>query len=69
MNDDFKALKERMRGLDAVLARRGASEDRAFAQAVSMLHRAARRGDRSRAPRPELLNLLERAEGLGRRLA
>ncbi|HTP25605.1 MAG TPA: hypothetical protein VMK12_08100 [Anaeromyxobacteraceae bacterium] len=69
MNDDFKDLKERMRRLDALLERRGASEDVGFAQALSSLHRAARRGDRSRAPSPELLNLLERAEGRGRRLA
>ena len=69
MNDDFKDLKERMRRLDALLERRGASEDVGFAQALSSLHRAARRGDRSRAPSPELVNLLERAEGRGRRLA
>jgi hypothetical protein len=69
VNDDFKELKERMRRLDALLERRGASEDVAFAQALSSLHRAARRGDRSRAPTPELLVLLERAEGCGRRLA
>jgi hypothetical protein len=68
MNDEFKVLKERMRRLDALLERRGASEDVGFAQALSSLHRAARRGDRSRAPSPELLSLLERAEGYGRRL-
>ncbi len=62
MNEAFKVLKERMRQLDALLQRRGANEDIAFAQAVSSLHRAARRGDRSREPTPELMTLLERAE-------
>jgi hypothetical protein len=68
MNDDFKDLKERMRRLDALLETRGASEDVGFAQALSSLHRAARRGDRSRAPSAELVSLLERAEGCGRRM-
>ncbi len=69
MNEAFRALKERMRRLDALLESRGASEDVAFAQALSSLHRAARRGDRSREPTAELVALLERAEGFGRRLA
>ncbi len=68
MNDAFRDLKERMRRLDAILERRGATEDVGFAQAVSSLRRAARRGDRSREPTPELMNLLERAEAFGRRL-
>ncbi len=68
MNDEFKALKERMRQLDAQLQRRGANDDLAFAQAVSSLHRAARRGDRSREPTPELMALLERAEAFQRKL-
>ena len=68
MNDQFKALKERMRRLDALLERRGATEDVAFAQALSSLHRAARRGDRTREPSAELQGLLERAEAFGRRL-
>jgi len=68
MNDSFRELKERIRRLYALLERRGASEDVAFAQALSSLHRAARRGDRSREPTPELLMLLERAESFGRRL-
>ena len=68
MNDQFKDLKDRMRRLDAILERRGASEDGSFAQALSSLHRAARRGDRTRAPDAELVSLLERAEGYGRRL-
>ena len=69
MNERFRELKERMRRLDAILESRGASEDVSFAQALSSLHRAARRGDRSREPSTELLGLLERAEGFGRRLA
>jgi hypothetical protein len=63
MNDDYKELKTRMRKLDDALARDGAA-DVQFAQALSRLHRAARRGDRSREPSPELRTLLERAEGL-----
>ena len=68
MNEQFKELKERMRRLDAILARQGATEDVGFAQALSSLHRAARRGDRSRAPTAELVLLLERAEDHGRRV-
>jgi hypothetical protein len=68
MNDQFRSLKERMRRLDAILARQGANEDVGFAQALSSLHRAARRGDRSRAPSAELVSLLERAEGFGRKV-
>jgi hypothetical protein len=68
MNDAFRDLKERMRRLDAILARRGATEDVDFAQAISSLRRAARRGDRSREPTRELMTLLERAEAFGRRL-
>ncbi len=68
MNERFRELKERMRRLDAILENRGASEDVGFAQALSSLHRAARRGDRSREPTGELLGLLERAESFGRRL-
>lgn len=68
MNDAFRQLKERMRQLDVILQARGASEDVAFAQAVSSLHRAARRGDRTREPTPELMTLLERAEAFGRKV-
>ncbi len=68
MNEGFKELKERLRRLDAILEARGATEDVAFAQAVSALRRAARHGDRSREPTPELMTLLERAEAFGRRL-
>jgi hypothetical protein len=69
MNEAFRTLKERMRRLDELLENRGASEDVGFAQALSSLHRAARRGDRSREPSAELVMLLERAEAFGRRLA
>jgi hypothetical protein len=37
-----------------------------FAQAVSAVRRAAKHGDRTRDPTPELRALLERAENLGR---
>ncbi len=67
MNDAFRDLKERMRRLGAILERRGATEDVGFAQAVSSLRRAARRGDRSREPTQELIHLLERAEAFGRK--
>jgi hypothetical protein len=68
MNDAFRDLKERMRRLGAILERRGATEDVGFAQAVSSLRRAARRGDRSREPTREIMDLLQRAEAFGRRL-
>ncbi len=64
MNDVFRELKTRMRRLDEVLARQGGGADVEFAQALSRLHRAERRGDRSREPSSELRTLLERAEGL-----
>ena len=67
MNDVFKELKERMRRLDEILLQQGGVVNVDFAQALSRLHRAARRGDRSREPSPELRTLLERAEGLVRR--
>ncbi len=69
MNDLFKELKTRMRSLDEVLTRHGGISDLEFAQAVSRLHRAARRGDRSREPTVVLRTLLERAEGLARKIA
>ena len=68
MNASFREMKERIRRLYAILERRGASEDVAFAQALSSLDRVAKRGNRSREPTPELLSLLERAESFGRRL-
>ncbi len=63
MNDVFRELKGRMRNLDRILVDRGLG-NMEFAQAVSRLHRAARKGDRSRAPSDDLRILLERAEVL-----
>ena len=65
MNDEFKELKGRIRKLDEVLATHGTGHV-AFAQALSALHRAVKRGDRARDPSPELRDLLVRAETLGR---
>jgi hypothetical protein len=65
MNDNFKELKSRIRQLDALLSARGHG-DLAFAQAVSAVRRAAKHGDRTRDPSPELRALLEKAEALGR---
>jgi len=67
MNDTFRELKARMRALDGLLGDRGPTNVD-FAQALSRLHRAARRGDRSREPSGELRTLLERAEDLARRV-
>jgi hypothetical protein len=68
MNDTFRELKARIRRLDEVLAARGVA-DIPFAQAVSRVHRLVRRSDRSREPSPELQELLQRAEALGRNAA
>ncbi len=68
MNDLFREFKARMRRLDGLLGD-GRLTDVEFAQAVSRVHRAARRGDRSREPTKELRALLERAEGLARSVA
>lgn len=65
MNDNFRDLKARLRRLDELLASRG-TVDLEFAQAVSAVRRAAKHGDRTREPSPELRGLLERAENLGR---
>ena len=65
MNDNFRELKTRLRRLDELLASRG-PVDVEFAQAVSAVRRAAKHGDRTRDPSPELRALLERAENLGR---
>jgi hypothetical protein len=67
MNDNFKELKARLRRLDELLAARG-TVDLEFAQAVSAVRRAAKHGDRTRDPTPELRALLDRAESLGRML-
>lgn len=68
MNDTFRDLKTRARKLDELLLRGGLANTE-FAQAVSRLQRAMRKGDRSREPTPELLGLLEQAENLARSLA
>jgi len=65
MNENFRELKARLRRLDEVLAARG-SVDPEFAQAVSAVRRATKRGDRTCDPSPALRALLERAENLGR---
>ncbi len=67
MNDTFKEFKERVRKLDEIRGRGLGSME--FAQALSQVHRAERRGDRSREPTAVLRGLLERAEGLARNLA
>ncbi len=68
MNDNFRELKVRLRRLDELLASRGMA-DLEFARAVSAVRRAAKHGDRTRDPSPELRALLERAESLGRLMA
>ena len=68
MNEEFRALKARIRKLDEILADRGL-DNLAFAQALSRVHRTARRGDRSREPSAELRSLLDQAEGLAGKLA
>ncbi len=67
MNEVFKELKQRMRSLDRILVERG-SGDMEFAQAVSRLRRAVRKGDRSREPSADLRVLLEQAEVLAARI-
>ncbi len=67
MNQDFREFKERLRRLEAILMQGGLSHTD-FAQALSKVRRATRRGDRTREPTPELRSLLEYAEGLARRL-
>lgn len=66
MNEVFKELKQRMRSLDRILVERGLG-DMEFAQAVSRLRRAVRKGDRSREPSADLRVLLEQAEVLAAR--
>ncbi len=68
MNDDFRDLKARVRHLDDMLGG-GSAANVAFAQALSQLRRAVRRGDRSRRPTPEMQALLQRAEGLALKTA
>jgi len=68
VNDTFRELKARIRDLEAFLTNRGSASTE-LAQAVSMVRRAVRHGDRSREPSPELRGLLERAEALARAAA
>ncbi len=68
MNEEFREFKARIRKLDEILADRGLG-NLAFAQALSRVHRAERRGDRSREPSAELRSLLDQAEGLAGKLA
>lgn len=63
MNDTYREFKLRLRRLEGVLHDRGLSNVE-FAQALSRVRRAERRGDRSREPTMELLALLARAEAL-----
>ena len=63
MNDVYREFKARLRRLDEILVAQGLTNVE-FAQALSRVHRAERRGDRSREPSSELRTLLERAEGL-----
>jgi hypothetical protein len=68
VNDNFRELKGRIRKLDELLVARGTGHVD-FAQAVSRVRRAAKHGDRTRDPSPELRVLLEKAENLGRMIA
>jgi hypothetical protein len=68
MNDVYREFKARLRRLDELLVAQGLT-DVDFAQALSRVHRAERRGDRSREPTSDLRALLERAEGLARKSA
>ena len=63
MNDDYREFKARLRKLDEVLDVRGV-QNVDLAQALSRVHRAERRADRSREPDGELRKLLERAEAV-----
>jgi len=63
MNDTYRDFKARLRKLDGILVARGLTNVE-FAQALSRVRRAERRGDRSREPSDELRVLLERAEAL-----
>jgi len=65
VNENYRELKERIRKLYELLSARGTGNLQ-FAQAVSKVRRAAKHGDRTRDPSPELRVLLERAEDLGR---
>ncbi len=66
MNDSYRDFKVRLRKLDSLLADEGLANVE-FAQALSRVHRAERRADRSREPSDGLRALLERAEALARK--
>lgn len=68
MNDNFGAVKARVRALQAQLsAEPGFLGSRIeFAQATSKAQRLLRDGDRTREPTPELVAAVERAESLAR---
>lgn len=68
MNDTFRDLKARIRDLEAFVVTRGTTSTE-LAQAVSMVRRAVKHGDRSREPSAELRGLLARAEALARAAA
>ncbi len=68
MNDNYRELKARIRKLHELLAARGTGNVQ-FAQALSKVRRAAKHGDRTRDPSPELRTLLEKAEILGGMIA
>jgi hypothetical protein len=68
MNDGYRDFKVRLRHLDTLLAEHGVANVE-FAQALSRVHRAERRADRSREPSDELRVLLERAEAVSRKSA
>lgn len=65
MNDTYREVKDRIRKLDTVLER-GGNSNTELAQAVSLVRRLVKKGDRSREPSPEIRRSLERAEALGR---
>jgi hypothetical protein len=65
VNDTYKQVKDRLRVLDTVLTRGGVG-NRDLAQAISMVHRLVKKGDRSREPSTEILRSLDKAEALGR---
>ena len=68
MNENYRELKARIRKLDELLVARGMGNAH-FARALSAVRRAAKHGNRSRDPSPELQVLLKKAEDLGRLLA
>ncbi len=68
MNDEFRELKERIRRLEVIL-QGGGLANAEFAQSLSQVRRAVRRGDRTRQPTPALRTMLERAELLARKIA